>query len=125
MSKIANALRKHILPLKKCTFHKKFKKMTSLIYMQTNKKCSDTGFSTLDLSINTVYKYRTYSGATFILMMAIVPDRRRRNPEVVLVRRWVTWVLGIWRGEGLGKGLRKGRSVYKQPETEVDGSCHS
>jgi hypothetical protein len=54
-----------------------------------------------------------------------VPDRRRRNPEVVLVRRWVTWVLGIWRGEGLGRGLRKGRSVYKQPETEVDGSCHS
>jgi hypothetical protein len=41
------------------------------------------------------------------------------------VRRLVTWVLGIWRGEGLGKGLRKGRSVYKQPETEVDGSCHS
>ncbi len=26
---------------------------------------------------------------------------------------------------GLGIGLRKGRSVYKQPETEVDGSCHS
>ncbi len=45
--------------------------------------------------------------------------------KVVLVRRWVTWVLGIWRGEGLGKGLGKGRSIYKQPETEVDGSCHS
>jgi hypothetical protein len=42
-----------------------------------------------------------------------------------IVSRLVTWVLGIWRGEGLGKGLRKGRSVYKQPETEVDGSCHS
>jgi hypothetical protein len=56
----------------------------------------------------------------------LVPDRRRRIIlEVVLVRRWVTWVLGIWRGEGLGKGLRKGRSVYKQPETEVDGFCHS
>ncbi len=41
------------------------------------------------------------------------------------MRRLVTWVLGIWRGEGLGKGLRKGRSVYKQPETKVDGSCHS
>jgi hypothetical protein len=55
-----------------------------------------------------------------------VPDRRCRILlKVVLVRRWVTWVLGIWRGEGLGKGLRKGRSVYKQPETEVDGSCHS
>jgi hypothetical protein len=25
----------------------------------------------------------------------------------------------------LGKGLGKGRSVYKQPETKVDGSCHS
>ncbi len=37
------------------------------------------------------------------------------------MRRWITWVLGIWKGEGLGKGLRKGRSVYKQPETEVDG----
>jgi hypothetical protein len=55
----------------------------------------------------------------------LVPDRRCRILKVVLVRRWVTWVLGIWRGEGLGKGLRKGRSVYKQPETEVDGSCHS
>jgi hypothetical protein len=55
-----------------------------------------------------------------------VPDRRRRIlPEVVLVRRWAIGVLGIWRGEGLGKGLGQGRSVCKQPETEVDGSCHS
>jgi hypothetical protein len=55
-----------------------------------------------------------------------VPDRRCRIiPEVVLVRRWVTWVLGIWRGEGLGKGSGQERSVYKQPETGVDGSCHS
>ncbi len=55
-----------------------------------------------------------------------VPDRRRRIiSEVVLVRRWVIGVLGIWRGEGLGEGLGQGRSVYKQPETEVDGSCHS
>jgi hypothetical protein len=55
-----------------------------------------------------------------------VPDRRRRIiPEVVLVRRWVIGVLGIWRGVGGGKGLGQGRSVYKQPETEVDGSCHS
>jgi hypothetical protein len=46
-------------------------------------------------------------------------------PEVVLVRRWVIGVPGIWRGEGLGKGMGQGRSVYKQPETEVDGSCHS
>jgi hypothetical protein len=54
-----------------------------------------------------------------------VPDRRCRILEVVIVRRLITWILGIWRGEGLGKGLRKERSVYKQPETEVDGSCHS
>jgi hypothetical protein len=55
-----------------------------------------------------------------------VPDRRCRIiPEVVLVGRWAIGVLGIWRGEGLGKGLGQGRSVYKQPETEVDGSCHS
>jgi hypothetical protein len=54
-----------------------------------------------------------------------VPDRRSRIHEVVIVRRLITWVLGIWRGEGLGKGLGKGRSVYKQPETKVDGSCHS
>jgi hypothetical protein len=42
-----------------------------------------------------------------------VPDRRCRILEVVIVRRLATWVLGILRGEGLGKGLRKGRSVYK------------
>ncbi len=45
--------------------------------------------------------------------------------QAVQVRRWVTGVLGIWRGEGLEKWLGQGRSVYKQPETEVDGSCHS
>ncbi len=55
-----------------------------------------------------------------------VPYRRRQIvPEVVLVRRGVIGVLGIWRGDGLGKGLGQGRSVYKQPETEVDESCHS
>jgi hypothetical protein len=38
-----------------------------------------------------------------------VPDRRRRIvPEVVLVRRWVIGVLGICRGEGLGKGWDRG-----------------
>jgi hypothetical protein len=38
-----------------------------------------------------------------------VPDRRRRIiPEVVLVRRGVIGVLGIWRGEGLGKGWDRG-----------------
>jgi hypothetical protein len=55
-----------------------------------------------------------------------VPDRRSRNiPEVVLVRRWAVGVLGIWRGEGLGEGWDKEGSVYKQPEAEVDDSCHS
>jgi hypothetical protein len=58
-------------------------------------------------------------------LVVIVPDRRSQILEVVIVRRLVTWVLGIWKGEGLGKGLRNGRSVYKQPETRVDGSCHS
>ncbi len=54
-----------------------------------------------------------------------VPDRRRwMGPEVVLVGRWVIWVLGIWRGR-VGRRGGQGRSVYKQPETEVDGSCHS
>jgi hypothetical protein len=66
------------------------------------------------------YKLRDITAKTRESSEILVPDRRRRNPEVVLVRRWVTWVLGIWRGEGLGRGLRKGRSVYKQPETEVD-----
>jgi hypothetical protein len=36
--------------------------------------------------------------------MIIVPDRRSRILEVVIVRHLVTWVLEIWRGEGLGKG---------------------
>jgi hypothetical protein len=55
-----------------------------------------------------------------------VPDRRRRIlPEVVSVRRWVIRVLGIWRGEGLGGTVGTGEVSYKQPETEVDGSCHS
>ncbi len=59
-------------------------------------------------------------------VMMIVPDRRHRIvPEVVVVRRWAVGILGIWRGEGLGKRLGQGRSVYKQPGTEVDGSCHS
>jgi hypothetical protein len=33
----------------------------------------------------------------------VVPDRRSQILEVVIVRRLVTWVLGIWRGEGLGR----------------------
>ncbi len=41
------------------------------------------------------------------------------------MRRRAVGVLGIWRGEGLGEGWDKEGSVYKQPETEVDDSCHS
>ncbi len=35
--------------------------------------------------------------------------------------------LGLWEfgGGGVGEGRDKGGSVYKQPETEVDDSCHS
>jgi hypothetical protein len=33
-----------------------------------------------------------------------VLDRRSRVLEVVIVRRLITWVLGIRRGEGWGKG---------------------
>jgi hypothetical protein len=39
----------------------------------------------------------------------IVPDRRRRiHLEVISLRRGASWVLGIWRGEGLGKGRERG-----------------
>jgi hypothetical protein len=34
----------------------------------------------------------------------LVPDKRSRILEVVVVRRLLTWVLGIWSGEGMGKG---------------------
>ncbi len=37
-----------------------------------------------------------------------VPDKRSRILEVVLVRRLLTWVLGIWSGEGMGKGWGRG-----------------
>jgi hypothetical protein len=41
--------------------------------------------------------------------MVLVPDRRRRIiPEVVSAGRWAVGVLGIWRGECLGKGWNKG-----------------
>ncbi len=65
------------------------------------------------------HMYIIFEGLSHVIN---VPDRRSLILEVVIVRHLITWVLGIWRGEGLGKGLRKGRSVYKQPETKVDGS---
>jgi hypothetical protein len=36
--------------------------------------------------------------------VAIVPNKRRRILEVVVVRRILAWVLGIWSGEGMRKG---------------------
>jgi hypothetical protein len=49
--------------------------------------------------------FLTWSGSC----LGPVPDRRPRIlPEVVLVRRWVIGVPGIWRGEGLGKGWVRG-----------------
>jgi hypothetical protein len=53
-----------------------------------------------------------------------VSDRRSRILEVVIVRRLITWVLGIWNGGGLGRGLGKGRSVYKQPEPKATGAVN-
>jgi hypothetical protein len=47
------------------------------------------------------------------------------HPWGRLSEAWGDWGSGNLEGEGLGKGLGQGRSVYKQPETEVDGSCHS
>ncbi len=71
------------------------------------------------------HKMGSSSSGNLTKPTVIVPDRRCRVvPEVVLVRRGVFRVLGIWRGEG-GERVGQGRSVYKQPETEVDGSCQS
>ncbi len=51
-----------------------------------------------------IYFFTVHTNALWI-----VPDRRCRIiPEVVLVRRWVIGVPGIWRGEGLGKGWDRG-----------------
>ncbi len=49
-----------------------------------------------------------------------VPDRRGRLSEAL-----GSWGTGNLEGGELGEGLGQGRSVYKQPETEVDGSGHS
>ncbi len=40
-----------------------------------------------------------------------VPDRRSRVLEVVIVRRLISGVLGIWKGERLGRGWEKGVSL--------------
>jgi hypothetical protein len=54
-----------------------------------------------------------------------VPDKRSRILEVVVVRRIINLGAGNLEWGRNGKELRKGRSVYEQPGTEVDGSCHS
>jgi hypothetical protein len=59
-----------------------------------------------------------------VLYLIHVPDKRNRILEVFIVGRLITWGFGNLEGGGIGEGLRKGRSVYKQPETRVDGSCH-
>ncbi len=47
-----------------------------------------------------------------VFMFIFVPDRRRRiHLEVVLVRRWEIWVLGIWKGRVWGKGGSRGVSL--------------
>ncbi len=48
--------------------------------------------------------YDAHTHSSYIVIVTIVPDRRSRILEVVLVRRLVIWVLGSWRGEGMGKG---------------------
>jgi hypothetical protein len=68
---------------------------------------------------------RLKGGFVVIRCKGVVPDRRRRdNPKVVVARRGVFGVGEVGRGR-VGRGLGQGRSVYKQPGTEVDGSCHS
>jgi hypothetical protein len=37
------------------------------------------------------------------MMILIVPDKRSRILEVVIVKALITWVLGIWSGEGAGR----------------------
>jgi hypothetical protein len=44
-----------------------------------------------------------------LLVITVVPDRRRRIiPEVVLVRRWAIGGLEIWRGGGFGERVGTG-----------------
>jgi hypothetical protein len=41
--------------------------------------------------------------STHNVMLSIVPDKRSRIHEVIVVRRLLTWVLGFWSGEGMGR----------------------
>jgi hypothetical protein len=53
--------------------------------------------------------------------MGLVPDRRSRDHEVIVVRRTINLGTGNLEWGWNGEGLRKGRSVYEQPGTKVDG----
>ncbi len=48
--------------------------------------------------------YVQYDSSKIYCLSRVVPDKRSRILEVVFVRRLVTWVRGIWSGEGMGKG---------------------
>ncbi len=61
----------------------------------------------------------------YITVLSVPDSRRRIIPEVVLVRARGSWGSGNLEGGGVGWRVEQGRSVYKHPETEVDGSCHS
>jgi hypothetical protein len=56
-----------------------------------------------------------------VLLPINVPDHGSRDRDVVLVRHTIgsgkPRGSGIWNGEGMGRG----RSVYEQPGTKVDG----
>jgi hypothetical protein len=43
--------------------------------------------------------------------LSLLDRRRRIHLEVVLIRRWVIWVLGIWKGRVWGKGGSRGVSL--------------
>ncbi len=64
----------------------------------------------------------TIGDCDFLRYMDIVPDHGSRDCDVVLVKAHNLFGKtlggsGIWNGEGMGRG----RSVYEQPGTKVDG----
>jgi hypothetical protein len=60
----------------------------------------------------------------FEIRVIFVPDLGSQDRDVILVRRRAWWGNpnggGNLEGGGMGRGLRKGRSVYEQPGTKVD-----
>ncbi len=50
---------------------------------------------------------------TLLTAFVIVPDKRSRDLEVVVVRRIINLGTGNLEWGGKGKGLKKGRSVYE------------